>query len=224
MSQPQTCLLKPNHSIVFEGDSLTSRKAPPAFDTWPYLRLNNWHITYADRLSEWLFCNLPELQLRFTTSAVGGSTIRNVLSRYPTSIRPAKPNWLILTIGSNDCAQQIPMDEFSAKLEDLCRQLQTDSSGRVIWVRARPSGAEETTDPTRTPRFAYFQTIERILARYDGLIVDAATVLAEKEAALKRAWEHHTVYTGPDAHLNIIAAEIISTLILQTLGVLCLNT
>lgn len=216
-----TCLLKPRQSIVFEGDSLTSRRTPPALDTWPYLRLSNWHITYADRLSEWLFCNMPELAIRFCTSAVGGSTIRGVLSRYPASIKPARPDWLILTLGSNDCAQQIPLEEFSKGFDDLCRQVRDDSAGRVIWVCARPSGSQDASD--RTPFSAYRQAIEQTLARCAGLTVDAAPILAAKEAALKQAWEHHTIYTGPDAHLNIIAAEIISTLILQKLGVITLN-
>lgn len=223
MEPTTTCLLKPQQSIVFEGDSLTSRRTPPALDTWPYLRLNNWHITYAERLSDWLFCNLPELRLRFCTSAVGGSTIRDVLRRYPTSIKPARPDWLIMTLGSNDCAQQIPLDEFTKAFDDLCRQVQTDSGGRVVWICARPSGAYDTPDKNRIPYAAYRQTIEQTLDRYVGLVIDAAPVLAAKESALKQSWEHHTIYTGPDAHLNIIAAEIISTLILQKLGVITVN-
>lgn len=219
---PAGCLLRPKDSIVFEGDSLTSRKTPPAMDTWPYLRLNNWHITYPDRVSEWLFCNCPELQLRFTTSAVGGSTIRNVLSRYPTAIKPAKPNWLIMTLGSNDLTQQIPLEEFGGKFEELCRQLKADSGGRVVWVCARPTGTEDPTS-NRIPRSAYYKTIREILARYDGIAIDAAAVLAQKEAALKQSWSEHTVCTGADGHLNLIAAEIISTLVLQALGVITVH-
>lgn len=210
-------MLLPNQSIVFEGDSNTSRGNPPCMDTWAYLRMNNWHITYANRVEEWLFCNLPELKTRVRNSAVGGSSIREVLARYEKNVKPSKPNWLVFTLHSNDAARQIPLEEFTGGLTKLATDLRNDSAGRLIWVDTGRDG-DDSAKGSRNG--AHREAARKTVLAQDGIIVPAGEVLARKEAAMKEIWEHHTVRTGPDGHLNIIAAEIVSTLVLEALGVL----
>ena len=210
-------LLTANQSIVFEGDSNTSRRNPPCLDTWAYLRMNNWDITYADRFEEWLFCNRPELKTKVRNSAVGGSSIRCVLSRYEKNIKPAKPDWLIMTVHANDSAQAIPLGEFTDGLHKLCTDLHADSRGRVLWV---DTGRDNDNSETGQRTLPYRQAAKVALSSHDALIAPAGDILTRKEAAMKELWEHHTVRTCQDGHLSIIGAEIVSTLVLQTLGVI----
>ena len=71
-------LLRPGQCIVFDGDSLTSRRMRPSLDTWPYLRLMNWERTYADRVAEWLFCNRPDLRLMEAATATSAEASESV--------------------------------------------------------------------------------------------------------------------------------------------------
>src|SRR5512146_2150541 len=123
MARADECLLRVGQTVVFEGDSLTSRRTPPCLDDWPYLRLSNWQRTYAEEVAEWLFCNRPDLRLTFHTAAVGGSSCVELRERYEQRVKPLRPAWVILTLGGNDSARKVPLGEFRRTLDEYCRQL-----------------------------------------------------------------------------------------------------
>jgi lysophospholipase L1-like esterase len=106
-------ILKPKQTLVFEGDSLTRRSMAPSADNWPLLRLNNWHHSWADLVEEWIFAHRPDLQIKCRQSAIGGSSIINLEERYEAQVKPHRPAWILLTLGSNDRnARNIPVAEF----------------------------------------------------------------------------------------------------------------
>jgi lysophospholipase L1-like esterase len=172
-------------------------------------------------MSEWLFCNRPELQLRFHITAVGGSALRDVMKRYEPMIKPMRPDWLVLTISANDQAQQVPLKDFAAQADELCGKLTADSGGRVVWVDTGPPPGE--TEERRAARDSYRKAMADAVARHKGITVPVEDVLLRKGAALAESWSGHTIGTGADGHLNIIGAEIVSTQVLQALGVLTVN-
>ncbi len=112
MSARRGFLVQRGQTILFDGDSLTSRRTPPSLDTWPYLEIMNWRITYADEVSRLLFCLRPDLKLTFHNAAVGGSTCRGLLRRFDDFVLPHRPDWVILTLGGNDARIGVPMPEF----------------------------------------------------------------------------------------------------------------
>ncbi|MDX2111267.1 MAG: GDSL-type esterase/lipase family protein [Verrucomicrobiota bacterium] len=224
MNSPQ-CLLKNGDKIVFEGDSNTCRRMEPALDNWPYLRLSNWHITHADRIAEWLFCNRPDLRLSFQNAAVGGSSIRSMHARYASMVKPHKPIWVICTIGANDSAQKIPLADFRTLVELYAHTLKGDSNARLLVIggltgRFTPdeAGYQEKIAAI-TP---YYTVLQEVLPVYDGIYLDIFKSLQDKQLALRETWAGHTICTE-EGHFNLVGAEIITAEVLQALGVIALS-
>ena len=126
-------LISQGQTILFEGDSLTSRNSPPAHDTWPFLRLMNWDRTYADVIQEWLFANRPELDLKFRNSAVGGSSAGQILGRFDAIVPAVRPNWTIMTTAHNDAARKIPLEQFRNELS-ACASKARETCGARLFI------------------------------------------------------------------------------------------
>ena len=212
-------IISPNDLLLFEGDSLTARKAAPAFDDWPFLRLMNRHRSYADVVQEWLFCNRPELNLRFRNSAVGGSSIRNVTSRFDSVIATLKPNWIIMTLGANDCAQKIPLEEFRRMASDYAKRCHECCGARIMIVGGlRPCPPELDMD---RPHYAevpnYYAALQEAIAPHDGMYLDAGKRLYTNALELKRQCDLHTIFSD-GGHFNEVANQILATEIIRALG------
>lgn len=204
--------LKKNDLVVFDGDSLTNRRTPPALDTWPYLRMMGWDRTYADLVAEFLFCYFPELRLRFHNVAIGGQGCRELAARLETAVVPLKPAWVILTIGGNDAARQVPTDEFARSLEHYMQRLRQASRGRLLILGGFRPCPHAPARPAQVwkRRAAYDGILRKLAKRYDGLWVDAGGTLFRKATALARSWPEHTVYADT-GHLNAVGNRIVAT-------------
>ena len=213
-------LFTAGQTLVLDGDSRTSRRVPPALATWPWLRLNNWNVTWADRFEEWIFCNRPDLRLKVHNAAVGGSAIDDLIRRYDSMVKPLKPDWVLLTLGQNDCARGATPGVFRTALADYVRRLHEDSWGRVMVIQTHPPGRYGEPAPDRE---AWSAAIRDAVTPQGGLYVDLSADLAAREAALKALWPHHTIRTYEDEHFNAVGAEIIATLVLQACGLLRLS-
>jgi lysophospholipase L1-like esterase len=218
--RPNACLLKPGHSLVFEGDSLTSRRTPPNLDTWPFLRLMNWHWTWAEFASELLFCWRPDLKLQFHISAVGGSNCRDLAARYERTVRPHRPAWVLLTLGANDANQGIPLAEFTRTLARYVRRVKEESGGRVAFIagfRPCPHCPDEKRG-SYAKRRRYYAALRRVARAEGALYVDAGAALRTKAELLYRQSEWHTVYSD-GGHFNAVGNMIIAGEVLRALGV-----
>ena len=194
----------------------------PSLDTWPYLRLMNWERTYADRVAEWLFCNRPDLRLTYHNSAIGGSTAAQCLARYEEAVKPHKPAWVIMTIGGNDRARKVPLDEFEKTLIEYCRRLGKDSGGRMMILGGfKPFPFRPDDKPIYAMRVKYYQAIRLVIPANNGVFVDAGTPLFKKAQQLVKLWAGHTVYSD-QGHFNEVGSEIIAAQVLQALGVITL--
>lgn len=217
---PPKCLLQCGQTILFEGDSLTSRRTLPALDTWPFARLCNWDRTYADDVAEWLFCNRPDLELTFRNNAVSGSNIRGLLGRFSNIVPAVKPSWIILTIGNNDPNQGVPPDEFARDFREYCRRAMELCGARVVflgWRRPCPSPQDRMEKVEKL--IPYHEQAQTILSDYDGVFVDIGSPLTEKLALLQRQHALHTIYSD-GGHLNAVGSLIVATQVLAALGVI----
>lgn len=97
--------LQPNQTLLFDGDSMTALRSAPTLDQWPWLRITNNHRSWADIFSELLFAWRPDLHLSFRTAAVGGSTCRDLAERFDRTVIPIRPDWVFMTLASNDANQ-----------------------------------------------------------------------------------------------------------------------
>jgi len=187
-------MIRENQTIFCEGDSLTSRIAPPHNSTWPYLRLMNWTRTWADHFEELVFAWHTGLNLRTTNSAVGGSNIKGMLARLETHVLPHRPDWIVATIGNNDPNQGIALEEF----ETLAREYARKAGCKILFL----GGFIEKSA-------AYYEVLRRVAEETGNHYLDAGGALQERQALLKKQCEIHTVYSD-GAHLNELGALIIA--------------
>ncbi|NLF38354.1 hypothetical protein GX586_02845 [bacterium] len=217
---PSTCLLKPGQTIMFDGDSLTSRRMPPCLDTWPFLRLANWHISYAELVQEWLFCNKPDLRLTFRNAAVGGSSCRNLLDRLDSMVMPCKPDWVVFSIAGNDAAQNIPAAEFREKLLKYCTQLKKAHGTRFLFLGGfdKPFGSIKKSIAKRRQNYAIARDI---MKQVGGIYFDIGIPMKKKADLLLKQSPYHTIIS--DAHFNLLGNHIIAGLVLEALGVISIR-
>jgi lysophospholipase L1-like esterase len=212
--------LKAGQSILFDGDSLTSRRRAGSMDTWPLLDLMNWRDSYADEIARLLFCLRPDLRLSFRNVAIGGQSCRELAARFDEHVVPHKPDWVIMTLGGNDAARAIPPAEFKEKMDAYARRALAEWGGRTVFLggfRACP-GAPEGSDERYAARAPYYRAERDIARRHGGLYVDVGTPLQRKARALYRQSSYHTVYSD-GGHFNAVGNLIIAAEALRALGV-----
>jgi lysophospholipase L1-like esterase len=201
------CVLTPGTTLVFDGDSMTSRRTPPSLDTWPLLQLMNWDRTWADELSRVLFCWHPELNLTFHNAAVGGSSCRNVRDRQEAFVLPHNPALVLMTIGANDNAQRIPLDEFRAAMSDYARRLGDHCGGKVLFVggfhHVRPEDGPEPTLPD------YYSVLGEVASAHGGFYLDVGIGLKAKSDALLAQSDCHIINSDGN-HLNALGNMIVA--------------
>lgn len=213
-------LLKPDQTILFEGDSMTQRRMAPTLDDWAFLRLANWHQNFGDLVAEWCLCLLPEWRLTFRNGGVGGSNIRGLLERLPKYQERLKPDWVVVTVGNNDPVQGVTQEEFEAGFDKYCRMIREHSGGRVMFL-----GGFLESCPTDSPHFekrqqgkAYHEAAGEIVKRYDGIYVNAGRDIAKKAKALLDLSEYHVIY-GDGLHFNALGNHVMAGIVMKALGV-----
>ncbi len=217
---PPELLFKPGQTVAFDGDSLTSRAGPDRHG-WSYARINNWDTTWADVVEDWFFCNRPQLRLRFRNTAIGGSTITDLLARYDRTLKTIKPNWVLFTTGSND-VRRLSREVYERNLETYLKKLKTDFGARAVIVDMfHPElwPADEGLTPQRAD---FMAAATKILARYDGVYVRVGEALFANSQAIKQQWVGHTVMAD-GGHLNAVGAQMVATQVLQALGAITIH-
>ncbi len=208
-------------TIVFEGDSLTSRRTPEYFDTWPYIHLVNWHYTWADHFMQLLFCWRPDLYLTFHNAASGEATSADVASRFEKFVLPHKPDWVLMTIGGNDAHQDISVEEFKQTLKHYCARVIDECGGKVGFLlgfrpeKHRP-GEELIMMSART---RYLQALEELSDGERVFCIDYGTGFREKAGSLAEQSDAHEVY-GDGAHTNAVGSMIMAGEVLKFFGIL----
>ncbi|MFO7958189.1 MAG: SGNH/GDSL hydrolase family protein [Candidatus Brocadiia bacterium] len=212
-------VMEPGQTILFDGDSLTSRRRPGSLDTWPYLRLMNWDRGYADEMERLLFCLRPDLRLTFRNVAIGGYDSGQMLGKFDDSVLPWEPELVILTTGGNDASRQMPLDEFRRNVATYCERVRDECGGRVVFVggfRPCPHMPAEKGE-VYGRRMRYYDVQQEVAAEYGGRYVDAGTPLLRKAEELYEQAEIHTVYSD-GGHFNAVGNTIIAAAVLAALG------
>jgi lysophospholipase L1-like esterase len=219
MATAATATIKPGQTILFEGDSLTSRRMGPAHDDWAFARLTNWQRTYADVLAEWAFVARPELNLRFRNSAVGGSPFRQVLERFDRVVPVIKPALVILTTGGNDARRKDPLPEFAANIRTYARKLRAATGGRMLIMGG--FGAVPGFDKEGAERAArcrpYEQAARRVMRAEGGDYFDIGPAFGKKARALYEQSSYHLTHSD-GSHFSELGSRVIAHLLLQYLG------
>lgn len=211
-------LIAPGDTIVFEGDSQSSRQRGPAGDTWAYLRMCNWHRTYNELVEEWLFANLPELHLTCRHAARSGSAIMNLEERYETCVKPLNPDLMVFTIGNND-THRIELNAFTDRLSAYLDRLQDDAGTKLLYVggyEACPL-ADEGVGPRCDRARPYNDAAGRVVTERGGVYLNIGPSLRRKAEKLYEQSACHSVY-AEGRHLNALGSHIVAGQVLRAMG------
>lgn len=213
--------LQPNQTLAFDGDSLTHQRRRPALDQWPWLRLTNNHRSWADIASELLFAWRPELNLNFRNTAVGGSNSRDLLERFDSTLALLRPDWTLLTLGTNDVSHGVPATEFAANLRDYTARIAA-WGGQTLFVGGLlPTVGAGEANHAKAPELAARYAIEAEIAAESvhSHYLDLGPAFQSKAEALHAQWEGHAVYAD-GTHFSHLGALIIAGEVLKAFGVL----
>lgn len=180
--------------------------------------MNNWHRSYAEIAEEWLFANLPHLRLKCRHAAIGGSTTQELLARYETQVKPHRPSWIILTIGTNDYSRGIPLADFTASLKSYILQAQADSGARFLYAggfEIMPALAE-ADKPRIAAAQPYYHAARALVREHGGIAPEIGRALRAKAEAHYAASSYHAFYSD-GSHLNALGNHVLAGLVLQAL-------
>jgi lysophospholipase L1-like esterase len=185
------------------------------------MRLTGAHYGYPDKVGDWIFCNRPDLNLTLHTGAIGGSILGDVLERFPTITAAFKPAIVVMTIGSNDAARQVPLADFRTQAETYCSRLRDLCGGKVVYLGnlLAAHGASADGVMRRQNAKPYYQAMGEVVEAHGGLHVDLGTVLVRKAEALAKLWAGHTIYHD-GGHFNPVGNEIVAGVVLRALGLM----
>ncbi|MDQ8208678.1 SGNH/GDSL hydrolase family protein [Coraliomargarita sp. SDUM461003] len=212
--------LEAKQTIAFDGDSLTALRSEPTLDQWPWLRISNNHRSWSDVFSELLFAWRPDLQLNFRTAAVGGSTCLDLERRFDASIAKIRPDWVFMTLGSNDASKAIPLDHFESTLRCYVEKLAAWGGQLVLLHNIQACvGASEEARTKEAQRKPYYQVQARLANSMSTVqLIDIGTPLKAKSQELYEQYQGHSIYSD-GLHFSHLGAMIIAGEALKACGI-----
>ena len=209
---------KKNDVVVFDGDSLTRRSMSINRNDWPYLRMMNWDKSYADLVEELVFSWRPELDIKFFNTAIGGSTCKNLLSRYDECVLPLKPNWVIATVGTNDSVME-SIEGFIVSLYEYLRIVKEFNNAKVLLLGGFKACSNYLGDAAFKNALPYYEALKQIAQETGNYYLDIGEVLFNKSHILYQQSECHTVYSD-GLHFNKLGNNIIAGEVLKFFGII----
>ena len=221
--KPYALKFEKGQSVVFDGDSMTSRRRRSDGGTWPFIQLMGWDQTWADVFGQLVFCWQPELELKFSNSAIGGSNSRDILERIDR-VTACKPQWVMLTIGGNDASSKIPLDEFQKNIQTYCDKLNQEGAKVVFMINDYCPSEAEKRYPGKIvhyqERVPYLDKIKEIASKHELVTyIDISDFMKSRiESLLAQSSEHSVLSDG--GHYNNVGATIFAGSVLSAFNVL----
>jgi lysophospholipase L1-like esterase len=209
-------LFQVNDRVLFEGDSLTDGLRNN------YGRMMAWDKSWGHVMDEWLYVHRADLNLECKNLAVGGSSAKTMLARAEADVA-FKPTVALLTIGTNDCIMNIPIETFRAQLDEWCGKIKAAGCRTIIHVGGFPPcpNVDDETKGILERCKPYWATAKEVVESHGGRQVDVAPYMLPRVQALDKRWKFHTVYSS-GMHYNALGNELISGAVLSALNLMVL--
>ena len=206
-------LFRKNDRVLFYGDSVTDAdRARPDGEGLAFF--NPWGHGYVSKIAAFLLGLYPELNIRVINKGVSGDQTRQLLNRFETDVRAAKPNVISIMIGANDIwrqfdapdnpAEHVLIDEYTEnmkKLIDLCLEV-TD---RIVIMS--PFMVESNKDDEMVKQIYAYTEVCRKLAEEKGLTF--INTMSGIEELLKA--QHPYYYSWDRIHpSSMVQAKLVS--------------
>ena len=192
----------------------------PNSDVWPLLRMNNWHRSWADLVEEWIFAHRPDLRLSSHQVAIGGSSIFELEARYETQVKVHAPDWILFTLGTNDCSRKIPLDDFRSRLTAYVARAQKDSGARFFYaggMLAMPGLSAADAEHIGKSQ-AYCAIAREVVRASGGMTPEIGRIMKEKAELHFAASAFHSYYAD-GVHLGPLGNHVLAGIVLEELGV-----
>ena len=204
--------------LVMIGDSITDcgRERPVAEG----LRdpLGRGYVTFVDSLINTCY---PELAIRIANVGIGGNTVLSLKDRWQTDVIDLKPDWLSVSIGTNDVWRQFDLpnlterhvlpDVYEQTYDELLAKTRPMLKGLILMTPfyIEPNQA----DALRARMDEYGAIVRKLAARHDAVFVDT-------QAAFDKALQHrHSSALAWDrVHPNQTGHMIIAKAFLDAIG------
>ena len=213
--------------IAFEGDSMTDRSKT----RWPFLRMMNWDLSWADIFEETVFCWRPWVNVAFNNLAVSGSNIDNMIGRLD-SLKEFSPGLVMYTGGNNDCAQGIDLESFEEKTRKYIDEVNsikdavTGKSAKALMIGGftvyeDPAGDEGLKQAAEynKKKHPYYAVMKQVAEETGNYYVNINEGMKRSAEAIKAKHELHTIYSD-GTHLNEVGARLLAGEILKIFGVI----
>jgi len=204
--------------ILFEGDSMTDRSKV----RWPFLRMMNWDVSWADIFEETIFCWKPEADVTFCNTAVAGSNINKMTARLE-SVKAFKPDLVMLTGGNNDCAQGVSVEEFEEKFRKYIEEL--NAIGAKVLAIAEVKLVPNVNDSIdgaiekAGKKVPYHAAMKRIAEETGNYYFNIGETMGKAIETINAKHPIHSVYSDA-GHLNELGARVFCGEILKLFGIL----
>lgn len=110
-------MIKPNQTVLFQGDSITSAFRQPG-EASDAFQLGSG---YALMIASWLRAARPGAKLHFINRGVAGDKVFDLVRRWRPDCIDLRPDVLSILVGINDVCAGTPQDEFAARYCELLK-------------------------------------------------------------------------------------------------------
>lgn len=203
-------MLRPNDTILFQGDSITNALRHPDELNNAFQMGNGYAFLIAARL---LF-ERPADDLTFYNRGVSGNTTRHLLERWQTDCLDLRPDVVSLLIGVNDANVPLAPDEYEGNYRQLLEQTEAKLPD-VRWVLCEPFLLDgRVASVARQEAIAPIQRIVRSLARERNAVFVPLQALFDD--AVQKAPPSYWAYDG--VHATAAGFELMARAWLEAVG------
>jgi len=169
-----------NSTLLFIGDSITEAGRTPSGEASPWEPNFGLGGGYVSKIYGWIHATHPASGIRVVNEGVSGQTVRDLATRWQTTVLAKSPQTLCVMIGINDVWRQfdsplrpeiaVQPKEYRATLERLVSEAQ--SRVKTIFVATPYFIEPNKNDPMRRRMDEYGEIVKKIATRRGVPCVD----------------------------------------------------
>lgn len=196
--------IEQEQTLVCLGDSIT--QADPG---------------YVSLLAALIAAKYPERNITIVNAGIGGHKAPDMQARLKRDVLRQQPDWVTIHVGINDVWHSltdlggVPLEVYEPTVEDMVREIQTETGAQVVLVTPTVIGEDPDADANRTLTH-YVAAMERIAVRCGALLAPAhADFLMTLRAGQAASPTYRLTTDG--VHLNPAGNARLALTILETL-------
>ncbi|MCK5801707.1 MAG: SGNH/GDSL hydrolase family protein [Lentisphaeria bacterium] len=172
-----SCLIKPNETVLFQGDSITDAGRSRENDS-------DLGRGYANHVAAWFSASHPESRVQFLNRGVSGNRVRDLRVRWDLDCIDLKPDWVSIMIGINDTwrlfSQNDPTsaDAYAQDYHAILSRCRDELDARVVILEPFVLPHPEDRVAWRVDLDPKIQAVRALAREFDAVYVPLDGMLA----------------------------------------------